>query len=178
MRYLIVIVAFLLVSCGYKPVSVITKDLIGESVYVDVVVLKSDPKNAVAIKDGIREAVIKRLNRNLTSKENAKTIIIASIASVNFLPTSFDKYGFTNAYEARVDINYQVRFENGEIAMINCTGTSDFRMNQQIQDTIYTDSVISNKDRFKAISEASKESFDELIAKLALRGKENVKSNQ
>lgn len=178
MKYLIVMFAFLFVACGYKPVSVMTKDLIGENVYVEVVVLKSDPKNAVAIKDGIREAVIKRLNRNLTSKENAKTVIVASISSVNFLATSFDRFGFINAYEARVDINYQVRFENGEIAVINCTGTSDFRMNQQIQDTIYTDSVISNKDRFKAIEEASKESFDELIAKLALRGKENVKSNQ
>ena len=37
-------------------------------------------------------------------------------------------------------------------------------------DTIYTDSVITNQDRYNAIAEASKESFDELIAKLALKG--------
>lgn len=161
---------FLILGCGYKPVSVLTKDLIGDKVYVDIVVLKSDPANSVAIKDGIREAVIKRLDSDLSSKENADTIIIASIANVGFVATSFDRYGFINAYEAQVVIDYKVRLSTGELEDIKATGKSNFRMNRQVLDTIYTDSVISNKDRYNAIAEASKESFDELIAKLALKG--------
>lgn len=161
---------FLILGCGYKPVSVITKDIIGEKVYVDVIIRKSDPANSVAIKDGIREAVIKRLNRDLSTQSDADTIIIANISNVVFVPTSFDRYGFINAYEAQVSIDYKVRLSSGEALNIIATGKSYFRMNRQVLDTIYTDSVISNQDRYNAIAEASQESFDELIAKLALKG--------
>ena len=56
---------------------------------------------------------------------------------------------------------------------ITTTGTSTFRMSQQIENTIYTDSVISNKDRYNAIYKASSESFDELVARLALISKKD-----
>ena len=160
----------MILGCVYKPVSVLTKEIIAQNVYVDVVIKKSDPANSVAIKDGIREAVIKRLNRDLSSQSDADTVIIANIVNVAFAPTSFDRFGFVNAYEAQVSIDYKVKLSSGEPLSIIATGKSYFRMNRQVLDTIYTDSIITNQDRYNAIAEASKESFDELIAKLALKG--------
>lgn len=173
MKKFLIIFALFFGACGYKPVGLMTKDIISDSVFVDVIIYRNDPQNAVAIKDGVRDAVIKRLGRDLSEKQNAQTIIIASIASVQFLPISFDKYGFINAYEAIVNINYQVKLKDGSMQNISTTGTSTFRMSQQIEGTIYTDSVISNKDRYNAIYNASSESFDELIARLALLSKKD-----
>lgn len=171
-KYLIVFALFFS-ACGYKPIGLMTNDIISDSVFVDVIVYRNDPQNSVAIKDGVRDAVIKRLGRDLSDKQNAQTIIIASIASVQFLPISFDRYGFINGYEAEVIINYQVRLKDGRLENITTTGTSTFRMTQQIANTVYTDSVISNKDRYDAIYKASSESFDELIAKLAILSKKD-----
>lgn len=180
MKKFVIFLLVFFISCGYKSVSVITENSIGENVFVDVNILKSDPENSVAIKDGIREAVIKRLGRDLSDKDNASTIIIANIENIVFTPTSYDKYGFINAYEAQVFLNYQVRFNDGKIAVFKASGTSNFRMSEQIQNTFYTNSVISKQDRYDAIYKASKESFDELIAKLALHAErmKNGKSNQ
>lgn len=171
LKKLIIFFAILFIlGCGYKPVSVVTQDIIGQKVYVDVIIRKSDPANSVAIKDGIRAAVIKRLDSDLSSQSDADTVIIANIANVAFIPTSFDRYGFINAYEAQVTMDYKVKLSSGEPLSIIATGKSYFRMNRQVLDTIYTDSVISNQDRYNAIAQASEESFDELIAKLALKG--------
>lgn len=168
MKYLFLALFLLFSACGYKPVAQITKESVGESVFVDVIVSKRDPQNSVAIKDGIREALIKRLGKDLVSKNEADTIIIASIQSVNFSVSSYDQYGYANAYETNVVLNYQVRFKDGSMKTILATGTSDFRINRQIINTLYTDSVISNKDRFEAIKQASSESFSEFLAKLAI----------
>ena len=47
------IIRQVLAGCGYKPVSKITNDIMGEHVYVNVLISKEEPKNSVWIKDSV-----------------------------------------------------------------------------------------------------------------------------
>ncbi|AGZ81590.1 LPS assembly lipoprotein LptE [Campylobacter fetus] len=164
------IVVLFFMGCGYKPVSVITADVLDESVWVDVIMSKTDPENTVAIKDSVREAMIKRLGRNLTTKEEANSIIIASIKSLTFNAILYDQFGYVTAYKTNLIVDYKVKLKNGDIKYITTSGDYDFRITKRINNTRFTDSVISDKDRFEAIKNASLQSFDEFISRLAIEG--------
>ena len=84
MRFVaLVFIAFLFAGCGYKPLSKITNDIMGDEVYVHVIIDKSDPKSSVWITDAIKEGIVSRLNRKLSDDKNAKTKITAYIKSLN-----------------------------------------------------------------------------------------------
>ena len=82
MRFFIALLfVFFLAGCGYKPSNVVARDVIGSSVWVDVIISKTDPESTVVIKDGIKSAMLRRLGANLVDKNEADSIIIASIKS-------------------------------------------------------------------------------------------------
>lgn len=169
MRLLSAILIFLFFGCGYQPVSTTTHNLIGDNVFVDVIISKTDPQNTVVIKDALRKAVITRLNRTLTDKELADTIIMAKIKSLNFQVISYDDFGYATAYKAILVMDYEIKSKDF-IKNIQTSGDYDFTVSKQIQNTKFTDSVISDNDRFNAIKNASEETFDELISKIAILG--------
>ena len=169
-KYFLLFCILFFSACGYKPVAALSQEVLGGSVFVDVSMSKSDPQNSVAIKDGIRKALISRLGRDLADKNSADTVIIASIKSITFTPLAFDAYGYVNGYKANVTLNYQVRFKDGSIAVLSGDGEHDFYITRKVAGTEFTDSVISNQERYDAIAMASKECFDELVAKLAMKG--------
>lgn len=178
MRFFVtLILAFSLFGCGYQPVAKITQNLIGENVFVDVIISKRDPQNTVAIKDSVRETIIKRLGRNLVPRKDADTIIIASISSLTFSSISSDIYGYTTAYKANLGVNYRVEFKDGSIKNIQTSGDYDFSVSKKIKNSNYSDSVISDTDRFNAIKNASEQSFDEFVSKLAMQGVKDVEHN-
>ena len=53
----ILLLAFFIVGCGYKPSSVAARDILGSSVWIDVIISKIDPESSVVIKDGIKSAL-------------------------------------------------------------------------------------------------------------------------
>ena len=53
-------------GCGYKPVSKITNDIMGERVYVNVLISKEEPKNSVWIKDSVFEGIVTRLGKRIS----------------------------------------------------------------------------------------------------------------
>lgn len=169
-KYFLFIFILFFSACGYMPVNKLSEKTLGESVFVDVFISKSDPQNSVAIKDGIRNVVIKRLGRDLASKEDADTAIIASIKSITFTPLAFDAYGYANGYKTSVTLAYRVRFKNGEIKILTSEGEYDFYITRKVEGTEFTDSVISNEERYRAITKASEDCFNELVAKLAIHG--------
>ena len=59
-RVLTVFCLIFLIGCGYKPVSRISKETMSGSVFVDVMMSKTDPQNTVAIKDAIRQGIVQR----------------------------------------------------------------------------------------------------------------------
>ena len=171
MRFFIALLfVFLLAGCGYKPSNVAARDIIGSSIWVDVIVSKTDPESSVAIKDGIKSAMLRRLGANLVDKNEADSIIIASIKSLTFTAISYDQFGYATAYKANLVMEYRLKQKDGSIKSILASGDYDFRVTKRLNDKRFTDSVISDNERFDAITNASLQCFDEFVSKLAMRG--------
>ncbi|QCD52300.1 LPS assembly lipoprotein LptE [Campylobacter sp. RM16192] len=178
MRFVAAIfIAVFLIGCGYKPLSKITKDIMGEDVYVHVVIDRADPKSSVWIADSIKEGIVSRLNRKLSGDKNAKTKIIASVKSVNLQALLYDEDGYVSLYKAVLKMEFDTKLENGKSHKSITTGEYDFTISKKIKDIRYADSVISETDRYNAIKEASKEAFEEYLAVLAVKGFKNVINN-
>ena len=65
---------------------------------------------------------------------------------------------------------YELRFKNGLVDVLTSDGEYDFYITRKVEGTEFTDSVISNEERYRAITKASEDCFDELVAKLAMHG--------
>lgn len=171
------LISIFLVGCGYKPVAKITKDIIGDDVYVHVIINKADPKSSVQIADSVKEGVVSRLNKRLSDDKNAKTKITVAIKSMRLQALLYDEYGYVSMYKILLNLEFDTKFENGSSDKTVTTGEYDFAISQKIKNVRYADSVISENERSNAIKEASKEAFDEYIASLAIKGYKNVDKN-
>ncbi|QKF64994.1 LPS assembly lipoprotein LptE [Campylobacter corcagiensis] len=172
MRKLILtaIFAIFIIGCGYSPIARVTESVLGRSVFVDVAMSKTDPQNTVAIKDAVREGVVNRLHRALSSKENADTKIFVSISSLDFSALTYDKFGYITSYRANLNLNFKTELKDGRILNISSSGDHDFRVTRLVKSSRDTSSVISDQERYDAIQNASTQAFDEFIAALAVQG--------
>ncbi|MBR8463754.1 penicillin-binding protein [Campylobacter sp. faydin G-24] len=174
MRYFLAIfITIFLIGCGYKPVSKLTQDTMGESIYVDVAISKIEPKNSVLIKDAVKEGMVSRLNRSLSDDKNADTKINVRIDSIDYQATIYDEYGYISSYKVVLNLIYETKFKDGSSSNITVSGEHDFSVARRSKSIRYADSVISDTEKYEAIKEASKEAFDEYIANLAIRGYKN-----
>ena len=179
MRYFLAFfIAIFICGCSYKPVSKITHDLVGDKIYVDVIISKEEPKNSVWIKDAVKEGMVARLNKNLSSKESADTSIIISVKDLNYEAIIYDEFGYITSYKAHLSLNYKTKFKDGSVVDIPATGEYDFSVARRQKDLRFADSVLSDTQKYEAIKEASKEAFDEYIASLAVKGYRNGSSNR
>ena len=179
MRYFLAFfIAMFICGCGYKPVSKITQDLVGERIYVDVIISKEEPKNSVWIKDAVKEGMVARLNKSLSSKEGADTSIIISVKELTYDAIIYDQYGYITSYKASLQLNYRTKFKDGSVVDVPASGEYDFSVARRQKDVRFADSVISDTQKYEAIKEASKEAFDEYIANLAVKGYKNGSSNR
>ncbi|MGP1484588.1 MAG: LPS assembly lipoprotein LptE [Campylobacter sp.] len=175
MRIFTFLLVFFLSGCGYKPTSHLTRDIINDDVYVDVVIDKVDPKNSVWIKDSVKDGVVSRLSKKLRSDKNSNSHIIVSIKSITLLPLLYDEYGYASSYKAVLMLEFDTKFKDLTIQKIITSGEYDFAVSQKVKNVRYADSVLSDSQRYNAIREASKEAFNEYIAVLAMKGfKANV----
>jgi len=160
-RYLILVFAIILSSCGYKPITEYTKKVFTNKIYVDVDVYLRDPENAVLVKDALNEAVISRFSAKLVSKENATTKLKVKFRRVVFSPIQYDSNGYAVFYRVKVtlDISYIVNDEKGAQKAV---GYYDF--------PIEPSAVISDSKRFGAIRFGAEKAIDSFISQMAVRG--------
>lgn len=171
----LILISFFMASCGYQPISKITSDMLGENVFVDVLISKTDPKNSVYIKDSLRSGVVNRLHKNLAKDENsADSKIYVSIVSINFSPLMYDQYGYVTTYKADLTLNYKTYLKDGGVYEITTKGEYDFKISKRLKNVRFTDSVISDTQRYNAIKYSSDESFDEYISILAIKAYKNA----
>lgn len=159
-----------IIGCGYLPVARVTSSVLGESVFVDVAMSKTDPQNTVAIKDAVREGVVYRLHRSLSDRQNADTKIFVSIKSLDFSALTYDKFGYITSYRADLSLNFKTELKDGRVLNISGSGDHDFRVTRLVKSSRDTSSVISDQERYEAILNASTQAFDEFIAALAVEG--------
>ncbi|CZE47580.1 LPS assembly lipoprotein LptE [Campylobacter geochelonis] len=177
-RILAIVFVIFVVGCGYRPVARVADSILADSVFVDVVMSKTDPQNTVAIKDAVREGIVSRLHRRLAPKQSAQSYIIASIKSLSFTALTYDQYGYITSYRANLTINFQTKLKDGSVVNLSGSGDHDFRVTRLVKSSRDTSSVISDKDRYDAIQNASTQAFDEFVAALSVKAMQKEKLNE
>ena len=107
---------------------------------------------------------------SLADKNSAQTQIVASIKRLSFSELSYDQFGYITSYRANLVVNFSTKLKNGEIFSKDCVGDYDFRVSRLVKNNYDTSSIISDKDRYDAIENASAQAFDEFVSALAIKG--------
>jgi len=148
-------------GCGYQPSSHESRKVMGESVSTEVVISLADPENTVVLKDALDEAVIRRFQTNLHPRNSSQTHLTISLRGVDFSPLQFDSNGYIVAY--RTTINLAVTRATGTFTKhYNAVGNYDF--------TINPNAIITDQQRFDAISKSATKALDSFIAQVAAEG--------
>ncbi|RDU58686.1 hypothetical protein CQA42_01770 [Helicobacter sp. MIT 99-5507] len=149
----------LISSCGYYPVSYYSKQSLGKNIYVNTIIALSDPENSIIAKDALLQAIATRLHSNLSSKENADTIITISMNEINMYSIADDEDGFPRFYRMQVGISFSYIDKNNNARNFSNIGIYDFSVEGQ--------STVTDEKRFMAINQASLQSIDKFVAKVA-----------
>lgn len=159
MNYLAAVLCIVFIGCGYHPVAYYSKKSLGSSIYVDVKISLSDPENSVIAKDALNKAITTRLQSDLTSKNNADTIVTIEITNIDIYSIADGSDGFSNFYRAYVEISFSYLDKLGRSQKFINNGSYDFPV-----DDI---STITDDKRFSAINQASIQAIDKFIAQTA-----------
>ncbi len=156
-----VILLFTFISCGYKPSSIYTKEVLGEKIYAEVEISLEDPENSVLIKDALNEAIVSHLRSYIVPEEEATSKFYITLNSVRFTPIQYDKNGYVIAYKTYVGLKTKYVDINGNKQDIFTKGDYDF--------PIKSSSLISDAKRFEAIKFASQKALDLVRSQIAIR---------
>lgn len=169
-KLFVFVVSIFLIGCGYKPVSYFSHEVLGDRIYAQVDISRSDPKNSVVIKDAINEAIITRFGAKLSTQNAADTKMYISLSSVSFSPILYDTNGYVISYKAKVTLKIEYIDKLEEKGLITTQGEYDF--------PIEANSVISDTKRFEAIRYASLDAINEFVSKVSIKGIQNGKYGQ
>ncbi|PID47688.1 MAG: hypothetical protein CR967_03430 [Proteobacteria bacterium] len=162
MKKILLVFCLLIFGCGYKPLSKVSKNILGDKIYSYVSTSINDPQNSVIIQDALKEAIVSRFGGSLVPRQKAESILHVNIKSVNFIPTIYDQNGYVVSYKAKLILETKTTFANGQTSSYDARGEYDF--------DIQANSVISDSKRFKAIKLSSLSALDEYIAFIAVKG--------
>ncbi len=155
------VLLLLLTGCGYLPASKQARKAVGERLFVEVTVSLQDPENAVIIKDAARKAVVTRFHSSLVPQAEAKTTLWVELAGISFTPLQYDENGYIIIYRANTSIRV-TRRSGGSKKVYKAQGTFDFG--------IEPNAVITDTQRFDAISQASLKALDSFVAQVGAEG--------
>jgi len=155
------LVLLFVIGCGYMPASKQARKVIGDKLFVEVLVSMQDPENAVIIKDAARKAVITRFHSSLVPQVEAKTTLWLELSNIGFTPLQYDANGYVIVY--RANINIKVTRRTGEEKKVyHSKGNFDF--------TIEPNAIITDSQRFDAIKNASLKALDSFVAQVGAEG--------
>lgn len=167
----IVLAAFFLSGCGYKPTTTYTKGVLSDNIYAKVQIVRSDPQRAVEVQDAVNQAIISRFGANLVPKNEADTFIDVDFNSLSFYPLQYDDDGYVVYYEAvvKLKVNYETKDTKDSF---NVEGTYEF--------AVQSSSVITDAKRSEALRNGALNAIDAFISRLALKGinRDNTDNNQ
>ncbi|WP_258443416.1 LPS assembly lipoprotein LptE [Helicobacter sp. 16-1353] len=148
-----------LAGCGYYPISYYSKQSLGENIYVESIATLSDPENSVIAKDALHQAIVTRFQSNLTSRENADSIIHMEISNIYMYSIVDSQSGFPSFYRMQVSIKFNYTDKNGDNKSFTNIGIYDFSVEGL--------STVTDEKRFAAINQASLQAIDKFIAQVA-----------
>ncbi|PAF50049.1 hypothetical protein BKH43_06030 [Helicobacter sp. 13S00401-1] len=154
----LLILPFFLVACGYQPIAYYAKNVLGNNVFVELSPNMENPEDSVKIKDAVNEAIASRLHLNLSSKENADTILKVDIGSITNSIVSSDTQGFATFYRVYVNITFSFKNRNKDVTFTN-GGYYDYAAS-------LNNPIVTDNNRSNAITQAAKQSIDKFISQL------------
>lgn len=157
----LVLIFLFITGCGYMPASKQARKVVGDKIYVEVIVSLEDPENSVLIKDATREAVITSFHSSLVPQAEAKTTLWVELSSISFSALQFDSNGYVVVYRANIQI-IVTRRSNGETKAYHSKGNYDF--------SIEPNAIITNSQRYDAIKNSSLKALDSFIAQVGAEG--------
>ncbi len=159
--FLTVLILFLFTSCGYKPSSKFSRDIVGHKISTSVVISAQDPENTVLIKDAVDSAVIEVFHAGLSSRADSDTHLLLSISNPSYIPVQYDVDGYVIAYRMTLTLVI-TRYHNGESKKYRTYGTYDF--------SVQPNAVVTDQERFDAIKFSAQKAISSFIAQLSAEG--------
>jgi outer membrane lipopolysaccharide assembly protein LptE/RlpB len=156
-----------LVSCGYKPSSKFSRDIMGEKISTSVRISAQDPENTVIIKDAVDEAIIEVFHASLVDRANSQTHLNLSISNPSYSPIVYDSDGFVIGYRMNVSLNI-ARYHDGVTKSYSVKGTHDF--------TVAPNAIVTDQQRFDAIRFSAAKAIRSFVAKVSAEGARAKKS--
>ncbi len=163
---LFILMALLLVSCGYKPSSHLIKNVFSDTVYVEVVVDRVEPENAAFVKDEMNRLIYTRFKGRVTSKEKAGSQIRISYAGSSFLPLAYED-GYVTRYRAIIRARFDMVTKDGKLSK---------KISSRVESDIQASSLTSSALRTEAIRTGLAKALDEFLAYVSAKGM--IKSEQ
>jgi len=148
-------------SCGYKPSSKYSREIVGEKISTSVVISAQDPENTVVIKDAVDSAIIQVFHASLVDKEHSDTHLSMSLSAPAYSPVQYNSDGYVIAYRANIVLG--IRRESRESTKnYTARGTYDF--------SVVPNAVLTDKERFDAIKFSSIKAISSFIAQVSAEG--------
>lgn len=160
---LLVLLLFIFVGCGYKPLAHAAKQKFGKNVSSEIVISMQDPENSVDIKDALDEAVLKVFHLNLVEESKAKTHLKIDLKSIYITPITYDINGFISRYQIKVTLMVE----------LNKIGEDGERRSKIFHTTGYhilKSEIISDVERYNAINKASEKALDSFVHSALIEG--------
>ena len=156
---LLIILGF--ASCGYKPSSKFSREVMGDKISTSIIISAQDPENTVIIKDAVDEAIIEIFHASLRDRASSDTHLTLSIANPSYYPIVYDNDGFVIGYRMSVSLSI-MRLHSGVSKNYSVTGTHDF--------TVAPNAVVTDQERFDAIRFSAAKAIRSFVAKVSAEG--------
>ena len=156
---LLIIIALFFTSCGYKPSSRYIKNVISDTVYVEVAIDGAEPENAPFVKDEMNRLVYTRFKGKIVPKNQAQSQIRISYNGSTFTPLAYE-----DGYVIRYRANIKVRFD-----MLTKKGRMKKNISTIFESDIQASSLTSSTLRTEAIRKGLEKALDEFLAYVSAR---------
>ncbi|PAF51036.1 LPS assembly lipoprotein LptE [Helicobacter sp. 13S00477-4] len=161
---LLLIIFIILTSCGYMPSAYYAQKILGNSIYVKLIVNLANPENSVQFKDSLNKAIVSRFQNKLASEQEADSIITIEITNITDTSIATNEQGFTTFYRATVYVTFSYDDKKGIKKSFKNSGYYDYAVSLENPLTTYNN-------RYYAIEEALDQTIDKFISQVSYQGK-------
>ena len=159
-KILFMLMALLLISCGYKPSSSYIGKIFTKTVYVEVKVDAIEPENAPFIKDEMNRLIYNRFKGQITSKDLANSRIYVNYTGTSYTPLAYED-GYVTRYRADINVNFKMETKEGVV---------NKSIQSRVESDIQASSLTSSTLRTEAIRVGLEKALDEFIGYVSARG--------
>ena len=158
---LLLLASLVLTSCGYRPSSKFSRDVLGEKISTSVIISQVDPENTVIIKDAVDQAVIDVFHASLVDSKDADTHLTLRISNPSYSPLQYNDNGFIISYRATITLMIRRESKN-LIKNYTSIGNYDF--------SVVPNAVLTDQERFDAIKFSSIKAISSFVSQVSAEG--------